>query len=51
MKTGLYNKYYKLGLEHFVNKNYFKLHRPNLKTDVFYIALMATIITVALIFS
>ncbi len=51
MKTGLYNKYYKLGFEHIVNKHYMKLHRPNIVTDVFYIALIVSIITIALLVS
>lgn len=51
MKTGLYNKYYKLGFEHLVNKHYLRLHSPNVVTDLFYIALMATIITITLLLS
>lgn len=48
MKPGTYNKYYKLGLEHFVNKHFMNLQKPSLITDVFYMTLMILIITVTL---
>ena len=51
MKAGLYHKYYKLGLEHYINKHYLKLHKPNVIIDIFYIGLIATIIAIALLFS
>ncbi len=51
MKSGTYNRYYKLGLEHFVNKHLMKLQKPNVTTDMFYISLMTAIIAGALIFS
>jgi len=49
MKSGLYHRYYKLGFEHYINKHYLKLHKPNVITDVFYISLIGMVITVALI--
>lgn len=47
MKTGFYNKYYKLGLEYFINKKFFGLHKPNAYTELFYLALIAFIIVIA----
>ena len=50
MKTSLYNRYYKLGLEHFINKNILHLHKPNISTNVFYLAVILTVIAFAQIF-
>ncbi len=48
MKTSLYNNYYKLGLEHFINKRLLGLHKPTLYTNVFYLSLIVIIISIAL---
>lgn len=49
MKSGLYNHYYKLGLEHFINKRLFGLHKTDIRTEVFYLGLILVIIILALI--
>ena len=50
MKTdSLYEKYYKLGLEHFVNKRMLGLHRPDKVTNALYFGLMVVVIAVAYI--
>lgn len=50
MKTSLYNKYYKLGFEHFINKEVFGLHKPNLATNLVYFVMMVSIIVLAQLF-
>ncbi|MEQ9309675.1 MAG: hypothetical protein RLN90_09485 [Balneolaceae bacterium] len=50
MKYSLYNRYYKLGLEHFINKNLFGLHKPSLATNVTYLVLMLVIVVAAQLF-
>ena len=47
MKTNLYNQYYKLGLEHFINKKLLGLHKPNVYTNVFYFGLILAIVMLA----
>lgn len=49
MKLGLYEKYYKLGFEHLINKKYFRLHKPNVITDIFYLSLITLVITISYI--
>jgi len=49
MKHGLYHKYYKLGLEHFINKHYLKLHSPDLITDIFYMSLIGLVLVISLL--
>lgn len=50
MKPTLYNKYYKLGLEHFINKSIFGLHKPHTATNVTYFTLMLLVIVIAQFF-
>ena len=47
MKKTIYNQYYKLGFEHYINKYVLGLSKPDIKTDVFYFGLMAAIVLVA----
>lgn len=49
MKTGIYNKYYKLGLEHIINKHYLHLHRPDVQTDIFYLAVIGAVILTSIL--
>ena len=46
MKKTLYNRYYKLGLEHYINKYLLGLKKPDLKTDVFYLSLIVMILVI-----
>lgn len=50
MKSSLYNRYYKLGLEHFINKKLFGLHKPTVATNVTYFVLMLVVVIVAQLF-
>lgn len=47
MKKTLYNKYYKLGLEHFINKQLLGLHKPNKFTNMFYFTIILLVIVLA----
>ncbi len=49
MKTGIYNKYYKLGFEHYINKNYLHLQRPDVQTDIFYLAVIGAVIIASIL--
>ncbi len=50
MKTGLYNRYYKLGLEHFINRKLLGLHKTDILTEVFYLSVILLVIVLAQIF-
>lgn len=50
MKSSLYNRYYKLGLEYFVNKEVFGLHKPKAATNVIYFSIMLLMIVIANLF-
>jgi hypothetical protein len=47
MKKTLYNSYYKLGLEYFINKRFLGLHKPNAFTNLFYFALILIVLLLA----
>lgn len=42
-----YERYYKLGFEHYINKYILHLKKPNRKTDIFYLLLIAILLLVA----
>tara|TARA_Y100001935_G_scaffold217449_1_gene189688 strand:- start:136115 stop:136270 length:156 start_codon:yes stop_codon:yes gene_type:complete len=44
MKTGLYDKYYKLGFEHFINKKIMGLHKTRKGTEILYFLLIAFVL-------
>ncbi len=46
MKSSLYNKYYKLGLEHFINKQVLGLHKPSGSTNAVYFTLILMVIVI-----
>lgn len=49
MKAGIYNKYYKLGFEHYINKHYLHLHRPDVQTDIFYLAVIGIVLVTSIL--
>ncbi len=49
MKAGIYNKYYKLGIEHYINKHYLHLSRPDVRTDIFYMAIIGAVIVTSIL--
>lgn len=50
MKSALYNKYYKLGFDYFINREILGLKKIDAKKEAFYLALITLIIVVANMF-
>ncbi len=46
----LYNSYYKLGLEHIVNRHLLGLEKPTFKMDVLYLVLIMLMILIGSLF-
>lgn len=51
MRAKLYEKYYKLGFDHYIFKNIFGLHKPDKNVKRFYYAIIVTAITVGFLIS
>lgn len=51
MRAKLYEKYYKLGFDHYIFKNVFGLHKPDKNVKRFYYALMFTALMVGFLIS
>lgn len=46
MKKTLYNHYYKLGFEYYINKHVLGLNKPNVVTGTFYLSLIAMVLVI-----
>lgn len=51
MRAKLYEKYYKLGFDYYINKNIFGLHKPDKNVKRFYYAIIVTALMVGLVIS
>ncbi|MCH2448619.1 MAG: hypothetical protein MK198_00605 [Gracilimonas sp.] len=51
MRAKLYEKYYKLGFDHYIFKNIFGLHKPDKNVKRFYYAIIATAVMVGFLIS
>lgn len=51
MRAKLYEKYYKLGFDHYIFKNIFGLDKPNKNIKRFYYAVIATALLIGFVIS
>lgn len=51
MRAKLYEKYYRLGFDYYINKNLLGLHKPDKNIKRFYYVVIATALMVGLVIS
>lgn len=51
MRAKLYEKYYKLGFDHYIFKNIFGLNKPDKKVKRLYYAIIISVMTVGVLIS
>jgi hypothetical protein len=51
MRAKLYEKYYKLGFDHYIYKNIFGLHKPDKNVKRFYYLIIAAMLMIGMAIS